>query len=88
MNVNLLYRRHRRVSFTHVAIYMVARTRIQPQMYNGNQQNAHVSDSCFNLKRVHSVGLRYIIVSQCTVQRNIKYSHNYVSESFHIQKFM
>jgi len=44
MNVNLLHGSHRRVSITHVAISMVARTRIQPQLYNGNQQNSHVSN--------------------------------------------
>jgi len=69
MNVNLLYSNHRRVSITHVAISKVTRTRIRPQLYNMNQQNAHFSNSCFNLKSVHFVGLRYIIVSQCTVQK-------------------
>ena len=43
-----------------MAISKVARTRIRPQLCNVNQQNAHFSNSCFNLKSVHSFGLRYI----------------------------
>jgi hypothetical protein len=52
------------------------------QLFNVNQQNAHVSNECFNsilqvqklneninLKKVHFVGLHHITVSRCTVQK-------------------